>query len=590
MLRAAHEDPAVAPGGWLRLQLGEPLHQHVLHLGQRDGADAGHRAQLAEGRQHPVGPAQDHRGEGFEPVEPVSPRGLVRKRAEPIHHRQREAAQVPEIDEVAFEPPRPRRPGIVGGALLEAEAQLLLEPRQAACPPVASADDRRLDEQPVPVPGGAQRPPDDRPVVGVGGSAGVRVGVVRIEVGDVEQRALHRQRGERQHLLGLGRRHPPRAIDRRRALRIGLGHLPQRQVLREPARGELLGRARQQGEERPAGRVRGPGAPDEPGLDAGPPQGRLEQPAVDLRRPQHHRHPVEEHTAGGLLLHQTRDLHALARLPRGREERDFVAGGAGVLRLRGRDVLHRRFSTGLWPGGTGILRLRGRDGLPSRRRGERDVRSGVLRERLPRGRTGRYPGAGGTGVLRVLRRDGLEEPVADPRHRGIGAGRIGRSRRLGVRQPGERRPAPVVSPRNGREEPRGPAGEGRDEAEGSAVVHRHVEQHHRHVEGQVDRLPGLDRGRGQPVQLGKIDEAGLVELPRVLPRQRVEVGPHRVARRQRLGLDPARADLLEGRRQGPAKAAQLRDRREVPERAALRLVGGAGGLEGGADGDGGALK
>ena len=34
---------------------------------------------------------------------------------------------MPEIDEVAFEPPRSRRPGIVGRALLEAEAQLVLE-------------------------------------------------------------------------------------------------------------------------------------------------------------------------------------------------------------------------------------------------------------------------------------------------------------------------------------------------------------------------------------------------------------------------------------------------------------------------------
>ena len=51
-------------------------------------------------------------------------------------------------------------------------------------------------------------------------------------------------------------------------------------------------------------------------------------------------------------------------------------------------------------------------------------------------------------------------------------------------------------------------GEGRHEAERGAGVHRHVEQHHRHVEGQVDRLPGLDHRRGQSVQLGKIDETG----------------------------------------------------------------------------------
>ena len=168
-----------------------------------------------------------------------------------------------------------------------------------------------------------------------------------------------------------------------------------------------------------------------------------------------------------------------------------------------------------------------------------------------------------------------------------------------MRQPGEGRPGPVVSPRHRREEPRGPAGEGRDEAERSAVVHRRVEQHHRHVEGHVDGLPGLDHGRGESIQLGEVDETSLVELPRVLPRQRVEVGPHRVAGRQRVGLDAARADIPEGRRQGPAEAAQPRDRREVAEGARL-VADGAGGdrvgrrgrvrqwlqqLEGGAGGD-----
>ena len=131
-----------------------------------------------------------------------------------------------EIDQIAFEPPDLRRPGIVAGTLVEAQPELPLEPRQPADPPVVAADDRRLDQQPVPVPGRAQRPLDDRPVVGVGQAPEVRVVVVRIEVGDVEQRSLHRQGGRRQHLIGLGGRHPTPAAGRRRAFRIGWRHLP----------------------------------------------------------------------------------------------------------------------------------------------------------------------------------------------------------------------------------------------------------------------------------------------------------------------------------------------------------------------------
>ena len=96
------------------------------------------------------------------------------------------------------------------------------------------------------------------------------------------------------------------------------------------------------------------------------------------------------------------------------------------------------------------------------------------------------------------------------------------------------------------------------------------------AEGYVDGLPGLDHGRGQPVQLGQIDETGLVELPRVLPRQRIEVGPHRVARRQRLGLDPARADVLEGRRGSGRSCAASRSARgnRAPRAPPRRRRGG----------------
>ena len=520
MLRPAHEHPAVAPGRRLRLQLGEPLRQHRLHLGQGDGTDIRHRTQLAEGRQHPVRPAQDHRRQGLQTVEPVSPVRLPRKRVEPLDHGQGEPAQMPEIAQIAFEPPCPRRPGIVAGALVEAQAELPVEPRQPADPPVAAADDGRLDQQPVPMPGGAQRPVDDRSIVGIGHVVGVRVVVVRIEISQVEQRSLHRQSGSRQHLVGLGRRHPPPAAGRGRAARIGLRHLPQGEVLREPARGQVLGRARQQREERPAGRVRGPGAPDEPRLDPGPPQGGLQQPAVDLRSSEHHRHPVQRHAGGGLSLHEPGDLHALARLPRRREERDLVAGGTDVLRLRGRDR--------------------------------------------------------------------LEEPGAHPRQRGVRVRRIVRRRHLRTRQPAERRPRPLVPLRNRREKPRGPTGDGRDEAAGGPVVHRHVQQHYRHVERHVDGVPGRDDLRGQPIEFGDVDEMGLAELPGVLPRQRVEVGPDRAAGRQLAGFDAAETQVFEGRRQGSSEAAQTGDGREIPEGAAPELLeGGAGGDRLGAEPGGG---
>ena len=116
----------------------------------------------------------------------------------------------------------------------------------------------------------------------------------------------------------------------------------------------------------------------------------------------------------------------------------------------------------------------------------------------------------------------------------------------GVRQPAERPPRPIVPPRNRRQKPGGPTGDSRHETVDRAVVNRHVQQHHRHVERHVDRVPGRDGLGRQPIQTGDVDEPGRSELPGVSPGQDVEVGPDRTVGRQRSVCDPreAQAELV----------------------------------------------
>ena len=198
---------------------------------------------------------------------------------------------------------------------------------------------------------------------------------------------------------------------------------------------------------------------------------------------------------------------------------------------------------------------------------------------LSRGRKERDVVAFGLDGFGIRRRYRLEEAGANPGQRGVRIGWTVRLRHRRMRQAAERRPRPIVSLRNRGQKPRGPPRDGRDEAAGGPVVNRHVQQHHRHVERHVDRVAGRHRRRRESKQVRDVDETGLIELPRVLPRQHVEVGPDRAAGRQVLGCDTAEAQVLQGRRQGPSEAAQFGDRREIAERTP------PGFLESGAGGD-----
>ncbi len=117
--------------------------------------------------------------------------------------------------------------------------------------------------------------------------------------------------------------------ERRRTFFGGVGDLAERQVLGESARRESLGGAGEKGEKRPAGGVGTHAPPREVGGDRSASQRLLEMRAVLERRAEQDRHLIETRAAVGLLLQETRDLHALAAFAGRREDDDVFAGRAG---------------------------------------------------------------------------------------------------------------------------------------------------------------------------------------------------------------------------------------------------------------------
>ena len=332
LLGPADEHLPEAPGGRVVPQLGQPLGQHVPDLAERHRPDLRHRPQLGQHGQHPLGMDQHPGRQRLQRLQPGGPRRLVGQRRQVLDHGQGEMHQVAQIAAIAVERAQPRGLRILAGAFLAAQRQLPREPVQAAPPAREPADDGGLHEQAVPFPRRAQGALDHGSFVGI--RRRLRRGLRR-----VEQRRLRRQGRTGEHLLGVGGRRPARRARRRGAARGGRRNLGQREILGEPAGGQPLGGAGEQGKERPAGRIGQARAAGEPGRDARAAQRGLEVPGVDIRRPHQDGHAVEPHAARRLLQDAAGDLDALAPLAGGREERD-------VARLAGRGSRGRRRCVG----------------------------------------------------------------------------------------------------------------------------------------------------------------------------------------------------------------------------------------------------
>ena len=231
-----------------------------------------------------------------------------------------------EVTQVAPVPPDARRIRLVASELVEPQAIVGGQAVEPAAPAplavfgIAPADHRRLDDELFPLPRRAQRARDNRVVVGIERRRRV---VFLVGVGFVEKI------GRRQRLVGWN--------GRRRGQRQ-LRHLSEGEIFVEALGGEPLGPARDEREERPAGRIGPAGAAIEPGRHASPIEGVLEQPEVGLRRAQNDGHVVERHAARGLVERAARDLERLAPLARRGEQAHVAVRRARGRRLGGEDV------------------------------------------------------------------------------------------------------------------------------------------------------------------------------------------------------------------------------------------------------------
>ena len=151
-------------------------------------------------------------------------------------------------------------------------------------------------------------------------------------------------------------------------------HLSERQVFVESLGRQPVDRARQQRDERAAGRIGPPGAAIEIHRHAAARARMLEQAEVLLRRAQEDGHLVERHAACGLVEHAPDDLHRLASFAWRRKQPDV----AGALRGGGRSSRRRDGGGGTGPSTRARRRRAGR-----RRRRDQRARCGGRRRREP---------------------------------------------------------------------------------------------------------------------------------------------------------------------------------------------------------------
>ncbi len=163
LVRAADEHAPVAVGRRLLVERAQAFGQHVARFLERDRTDGAHRAQLAEHAQHPRGSAQHARGQIAEPLEPLAPGRLRGPGRERLDDREREVREVGQILTVALEACQLRRFRVLAQTLLpDPRFVALAQPAQPPAPALGiAADNRCLDDQPLPLPRRAQPAFDD---------------------------------------------------------------------------------------------------------------------------------------------------------------------------------------------------------------------------------------------------------------------------------------------------------------------------------------------------------------------------------------------------------------------------------------------
>ncbi len=163
LMRAADEDTSIAVGRRLLVERAQPFGEDVARLLEPDRADGSHRAQLAEHAQHARRPAQHPRRQLAEALEPLAPGGVCRPGGERLDDGQREVRQVCQVLAIALEADEPRRLGIFAQALFLDPCLVAFAQTAQPAPPALgiAADDRGLDDHPLPLPRRAQSAFDD---------------------------------------------------------------------------------------------------------------------------------------------------------------------------------------------------------------------------------------------------------------------------------------------------------------------------------------------------------------------------------------------------------------------------------------------
>ncbi len=330
-------------------------------------------------------------------AKPFAPRRPRRQRGERGNLRQRDVAQMLEVENLTIDR---RRAYVVVLEFGAPESQLGVKPAQTPFPALAIADNRGVDQQPLPSPGRAQSAFDHRHWIGHVGT---------------------RWRGGRRRLKLRGRRaarrFEVRRDEARRFVAIRIRHLGERKILRVAARREMLGRASQQREQGAATGLGASRAARKAGRNRGPGERLFEIRHVTSRRVQSDCHPVERDASGRLGKNPARNFDALLHLARRRDDFDRIvelALGRGLVAeqviLKPRDRSRARGCAG-----------RGRR-CHAKRRGEHRERG-----RVAFGHCCEYRGRarGERRVQFALERRADRDIEHQDRHRGVARRRIG---------------------------------------------------------------------------------------------------------------------------------------------------------------------
>ncbi len=166
-MRAADEDASVAIGRRLLVERAQPFGEDVARFLEPDRTDGRHRAQFAEHAQHARGPAQHARRQLAEALEPLAPGRVRRPGRERLDDGQREVRQVRQVLAIALEAGEARRLRVFAQALFLDPCLVAFAQAAQPAPPALgiAADDRGLDDHPLPLPRRAEPALDDGGVV-----------------------------------------------------------------------------------------------------------------------------------------------------------------------------------------------------------------------------------------------------------------------------------------------------------------------------------------------------------------------------------------------------------------------------------------